>query len=36
MAHGKGIETFADGTIRHEGLWREDDPVPNAFNGKMV
>lgn len=27
MAHGKGIETFADGTVRHDGLWREDEPV---------
>lgn len=35
MAHGKGVETFADGTIRHEGLWREDEPVPNA-SGKMM
>jgi MORN repeat len=35
MAHGRGVETFADGTIRHEGLWRQDEPVPNA-NGKMM
>jgi hypothetical protein len=27
MAHGKGIETFADGTVRHDGLWREDEPI---------
>jgi hypothetical protein len=27
MAHGKGVETFADGTIRHDGQWIEDEPV---------
>lgn len=29
MAHGKGVETFPDGTIRHDGQWVEDEPVPN-------
>ena len=28
MAHGKGVETFPDGTIRHDGMWMEDEPVP--------
>ena len=28
MAHGKGVETFADGSVRHDGLWREDEPIP--------
>lgn len=27
MAHGKGVETFPDGTIRHDGMWMEDEPV---------
>lgn len=27
MAHGKGVETFPDGSIRHDGLWVEDEPV---------
>lgn len=27
MAHGKGIETFADGSVRHDGQWFEDEPV---------
>jgi hypothetical protein len=29
MAHGRGVETFPDGTIRHDGQWVEDEPVPN-------
>ena len=29
MAHGKGVETFPDGSIRHDGLWVEDEPVMN-------
>lgn len=29
MAHGKGKETFADGSVRHDGLWIEDEPVNN-------
>ena len=28
MAHGKGVETFPDGTTRHDGMWMEDEPVP--------
>ena len=27
MAHGHGVETFADGRVRHEGMWKEDEPV---------
>jgi hypothetical protein len=30
MAHGRGVETFPDGTVRHDGVWVEDEPVPNA------
>jgi MORN repeat len=30
MAHGRGVETFPDGTVRHDGMWVEDEPVPNA------
>lgn len=30
MAHGKGIETYADGTIRHDGQW-VDDEVSNTW-----
>jgi MORN repeat len=26
MAHGKGVETFPDGTVRHDGMWIEDEP----------
>lgn len=26
-AHGQGIETNPDGSTRHEGLWRYDDPI---------
>jgi MORN repeat len=26
MAHGKGVETFPDGSIRHDGMWVEDEP----------
>ena len=29
MAHGKGVETFPDGSVRHDGLWVEDEPVLN-------
>jgi MORN repeat len=29
MAHGKGVETFPDGSTRHDGLWVEDEPVMN-------
>lgn len=27
MAHGKGVEVFPDGTVRHDGMWIEDEPV---------
>jgi MORN repeat len=30
MAHGKGVETFPDGTIRHDGQWVEDEPVAGS------
>jgi MORN repeat len=36
MAHGLGVETFADGSIRHDGLWREDEPVLNAFDSEPM
>ena len=29
MAHGQGIETRPDGTIRHEGRWEHDRPIRN-------
>jgi hypothetical protein len=29
MAHGTGVETFPDGSIRHDGTWIEDEPVLN-------
>ena len=27
QAHGKGIETNPDGTVRHDGNWQYDNPV---------
>ena len=27
MAHGHGVETYSNGTVRHEGLWQDDEPV---------
>jgi MORN repeat len=27
MKHGKGVETFKDGSIRHDGQWFRDEPV---------
>jgi MORN repeat len=30
MAHGRGVETFPDGTVRHDGMWVEDEPIANT------
>lgn len=29
MAHGKGVETNPDGSVRHDGQWVKDEPVRN-------
>jgi hypothetical protein len=29
MAHGRGVETYPDGRIRHDGQWIENEPVDN-------
>jgi len=30
MAHGKGVETYPDGSIRHDGLWFDAEPVGDS------
>lgn len=30
-AHGQGKEIRPDGTIRHDGAWREDRPIRNEI-----
>ena len=28
IGNGQGVETLPDGTIRHEGQWYNDEPLP--------